>query len=74
MTATDHRGETVRSTIGDYDFIFNNTWFNTSSNLSGQTQKIIPLDANLAAGDYIIAVWPERFELVLNQVLLKIKS
>ena len=40
MTATDHRGETVGSTIGDYDFIFNNTWFNTSSNLSGQTQKL----------------------------------
>jgi len=56
MTTTDHRGETVRSTVGDYDFIFNNTWFNTTSNLSGQTQKIIPLDANLAAGDYIIAV------------------
>ncbi|MEC7097555.1 MAG: transglutaminase domain-containing protein, partial [Candidatus Thermoplasmatota archaeon] len=52
----DHRGERVGQTIGDYDFSFNNSWFNTTSNLSTQTQKIVPLDANLVAGDYAIAI------------------
>ena len=56
MTATDHRGETVRSTSGDYDFFLDNSWFNTTSNLSGQTQKIVPIDANFAAGDYALSV------------------
>ena len=36
--------------------MFNNTWFNTTSNLSGQHQQIINLDGNLAADDYVIAV------------------
>ncbi|MGB0700695.1 MAG: hypothetical protein ACPGO6_06795, partial [Candidatus Poseidoniaceae archaeon] len=51
-----HRGESVISTVGDFDFFFNNTWFNTTSNLSGQHQQIINLDGNLAADDYVIAV------------------
>ena len=36
--------------------LFNNTWFNTTSNLTGQHQQIINLDANLTADDYVIEV------------------
>ena len=56
MAISDHRGETVRNTAGDFDFLFNNSWFNTTSNLTGQHQQIINLDANLVADDYAIAV------------------
>ena len=35
---------------------FNNSWFNTSSNLTGQHQQIINLESNLTADDYSIAV------------------
>ena len=56
LSISDHRGESVISTVGDFDFLFNNTWFNTTSNLSGQHQQIINLDGNLAADDYVIAV------------------
>ena len=57
LIISDHRGENViRDTVGDFDFSLNNTWFNTTSNLSGQHQQIINLDANLTADDYVIAV------------------
>ena len=56
LSILDHRGENVKSALGDFDFAFNNTWFNTSSNLSGQTQQIFSLDSNLTAGDYNISV------------------
>ena len=56
ISISDHRGENVKSTIGDFDFLFNNSWFNTTSNLTGQHQQIINLDANLAADDYAIAI------------------
>ena len=48
----DHRGQSVRFVNGDFDFSFNGTWYNTSSNLSGSFQKVVPLDSNLPAGDY----------------------
>ncbi len=56
VSVLDHRGEPVRSTVGDFDFFFNNSWFNTTSNISGQFQKVINLDANLTADDYVIGV------------------
>ena len=56
LIISDHRGEPVRDTIGDFDFSLNNSWFNTSSNLTGQHQQIVNLDANLAANDYTIGV------------------
>ncbi len=56
LTISDHRGLNVGSTTGEFDFSFNNSWFNTSSNLSGQTLQLIKLNSNLTADDYIIAV------------------
>ena len=56
VSITDHRGAIVSSSIGDYDFLFNNSWFNTSSNLSGPHQQIINLDANLPANDYVVGI------------------
>ena len=56
LSISDHRGQNVISTIGDFDFLFNNSWFNTSSNLSGQHQQLINLESNLTADDYSIGV------------------
>ena len=56
VIVSDHRGEPVLSTVGDYDFSFNNTYYNTSSNISGQIQKIVPLDNVFTAGDYVVGV------------------
>ena len=56
LIIADHRGQGVASTVGDYDFLFDGVWFNTTSNLSGQIQKIVSLDPNLVAGDYVLQV------------------
>ena len=39
VIVSDHRGEPVLSTVGDYDFSFNNTWFNTTIQYLGQIRK-----------------------------------
>ena len=56
VSISDHRGVLVPSTQGDYDFFFNNSWFNTTSNISGEILKTVDLDGNLSAGDYPLGV------------------
>ncbi|MEC8540556.1 MAG: Ig-like domain-containing protein [Candidatus Thermoplasmatota archaeon] len=77
MQIRHHRGVRVSQTVGDYDFSFNNTWFNTSSNLSGQFQKIIPLDGNLIAGDYLFTVsynGSDDYAASVGSGLLRVKA
>ena len=73
----DHRGVRVSQTVGDYDFSFNNTWFNTSSNLSRQIQKIVPLDGSLTAGDYPFTIsynGSDDYAPSLGNGLLRVKA
>ncbi|DAC27260.1 MAG TPA: hypothetical protein D7H99_05020 [Candidatus Poseidoniales archaeon] len=52
----DHNMELVDLAEGNFDFFFNNTWFNTTSNLSGIHVLSIDLDSNLEAKDYDLRV------------------
>ena len=52
----DHNLQKVDLASGDFDFFFNNTWFNTTSNLSGTHVVSIDLDSNLVAEDYALRV------------------
>lgn len=56
VNLVDHRGVSPSpNTLGNYDFSFNGSWFNTTVDPLGDVLNlVIPLDANLLAGDYPI--------------------
>ncbi len=58
VQVNDHRGVAASpNTLGNYDFSFNGTWFNTT--VDPQTdviQTVVTLPANLLAGDYTIDI------------------
>ena len=58
VTITDHRGFVQDLVLlGNYDFSFNGTWVNTTTDPIMDLLEISwPLDANLVAGDYPIGV------------------
>ncbi|MDP6333810.1 MAG: transglutaminase domain-containing protein, partial [Candidatus Poseidoniaceae archaeon] len=56
VSLTDHRGMNVDFVEGNFDLSFNGNWFNTTTNSTAKLISILPLDANLVAGDYPIQV------------------
>ena len=54
----DHRGIAAGADIlGNYDFTFNGSWFNTTVDPELDLLEIaLPLDANLLSGDYPIGI------------------
>ena len=58
VQVNDHRGISAGADIlGNYDFAFNGTWFNTTVDPTFDLLEItLPLDANLRPGDYPIDI------------------
>ena len=56
VNLVDHRGVSPSpNTLGNYDFSFNGSWFNTTVDPLGDVLNLVfPLDGNLLAGDYPI--------------------
>jgi hypothetical protein len=65
---TDHRGALVDFAEGNFDFSFNGSWYNTTTNSSGKMISSIIIDDDLVAGDYPIEVSYNGSELYAPSV------
>ena len=65
---TDHRGVLVDFAEGNFDFSFNGSWYNTTTNSSGKMISSIIIDDDLVAGDYPIEVSYNGSELYAPSV------